>query len=319
MTTQKPLEQCHSCPICENGSNRITNLKGENGQFYDVCTCQSCGLAFISSTLELSLVRSFYNAEFYDSTLCAGINPLREMSERRVVKAQMRKIGEHTDVPGRILDVGCGDGVHLKLFRELGWEVYGTEISEFAAKHIKEEYGIDVWVGDLLNAPFKSGQFDVIQMRHVIEHLTHLRETIAKTWDLLKYGGLICIDTPNRGLVSRIYPFVEYALIPLANLRRRGMNRPLLQSPECSDRWGNLHPPEHNFWFTPNALELLLEATSFKNIKIKTTYRGNPNHYPSKAALRGNRINWWDKLWFYGDILATQFGDGGILVAYAEK
>jgi len=251
--------------------------------------------------------------------MCAVINPLRKELERRVVLAQLRKLAEFIKVPGRILDVGCGDGIHMKLFQELGWEVHGTEVSAFAAQHVGREYGIDVWLGDLLSAPFMQEQFDVIQLRHVIEHLTDILPTISRVHGLLRPGGVICIDTPNRGLASRLYPIINSALIPLANVGQKLMNRPLRQSQRPCDRWGNLHPPEHNFWFTPQAIIILLKTMGFRKIWIKTSYRGHPEHYPSKFLLRGEKESWWSRMWLNMDMLGSMVGAGDILIAYAQK
>lgn len=44
--------------------------------------------------------------------------------------------------PGRLLDVGCGDGYWLYLMRKHGWEVTGVEISSQAALFSREQYDL---------------------------------------------------------------------------------------------------------------------------------------------------------------------------------
>ena len=313
------MAKSRNCPVCEKLSKHIVTLGQGEHDTYDVYGCSSCGLTFVGSYVQPEKAHSYYDSEYYDSAMCAAINPLREELERRVVRAQVQRLAKFIKVPGRFLDVGCGDGVHLKLFREMGWEVHGTEVSQAAAKHVKEQYGIDVRLGEFLDVPFDAGQFDVIQMRHVIEHLTSPRQVLAKVWDLLRPGGVTCIDTPNRGLVSKLYPIIDSALVPFANLRRRFMGRPLRKVERSADHWGILHPPEHNLWFTSKAMKLLLEATGFNPIWIMTSYRGHLEHYPSKSLLRGERESRWNRLWFYVDVLGSKIGAGGILVVYAQK
>ena len=39
---------------------------------------------------------------------------------------------------GKILDVGCGDATFLLTIKEMGWQVYGTEISLLVAEKARE-------------------------------------------------------------------------------------------------------------------------------------------------------------------------------------
>ena len=39
---------------------------------------------------------------------------------------------------GRILDVGCNNGLYLHLLKNLGWQVWGVEIDRNACKLAKE-------------------------------------------------------------------------------------------------------------------------------------------------------------------------------------
>ena len=74
-------------------------------------------------------------------------------------------------VPGSIIDIGCGNAGLLHLAREAGWEVTGMELSAPAAKAIKEKQNIDVIVGNFLEYEnLDDRQYDVVVLRHVLEH-----------------------------------------------------------------------------------------------------------------------------------------------------
>ena len=51
--------------------------------------------------------------------------------------------------PGRLLEVGCGNGKRLARMRALGWDVMGQEIDPVAAEHVRNVKGIPVHLGPL--------------------------------------------------------------------------------------------------------------------------------------------------------------------------
>ena len=100
----------------------------------------------------------------------------------------------------RALDVGCGYGYAMTLFKEFGYEVYGTDIS----KHILHEArGNLVWdvalvVHDIQTPlPFNK-KFDLITCFEVLEHLKSPESAIENCYHALKPGGLYIVTTPNR-------------------------------------------------------------------------------------------------------------------------
>src|SRR5205823_7950910 len=90
--------------------------------------------------------------------------------------------------PGRVLDVGCGDGSRLARLRSLGWDVMGQEMDPKAASRAGETYGVRVHVGPLEGAGFNEGEFDAIVMNHVIEHVHDPVRLLAQCARLLRKG-----------------------------------------------------------------------------------------------------------------------------------
>src|SRR5208282_5538248 len=73
--------------------------------------------------------------------------------------------------PGRLLDVGCGDGGQLARLRGRGWQVEGQEVDAAAAERARVQHGLRVHVGLLRDAGLADAIFDVVTMSHVIEHV----------------------------------------------------------------------------------------------------------------------------------------------------
>jgi 2-polyprenyl-3-methyl-5-hydroxy-6-metoxy-1,4-benzoquinol methylase len=98
----------------------------------------------------------------------------------------------------KVLDVGCGQGAVLNdLKMDTGCQVYGVDISESAVSSAKRLYGIDVFQGDVLDAPWPNGYFDMITGWQYLEHLKNPHQTIEKMARLLKGTGWLILATPN--------------------------------------------------------------------------------------------------------------------------
>lgn len=101
----------------------------------------------------------------------------------------------------RILDIGCGLGMYVDKFRRFSDEVYGVDVDpDKVARASQWLPNIQVAPGEHL--PFADGEFDVILLNEVIEHVDDDRLTIQEAYRCLRPGGQIVIYAPNR-----LYPF----------------------------------------------------------------------------------------------------------------
>ncbi len=98
--------------------------------------------------------------------------------------------------PGRLLDVGSGDGDFLALMRDLGWGVHGVDTDSVSVEKARSR-GVEVDCGVLLEQGYDSDQFDAITMSHVIEHLHDPVEVLKECRRILKKDGVLVILTPN--------------------------------------------------------------------------------------------------------------------------
>jgi SAM-dependent methyltransferase len=94
----------------------------------------------------------------------------------------------HVPLQGGILDAGCGDGSLVTVLNEL---------PDVRAR------GIDI--GDDVNFerdpfPFPDGEFDVVVLYSVIEHLHDPGNLLSELRRVLKPGGRVAIVTPNFDL-----------------------------------------------------------------------------------------------------------------------
>jgi SAM-dependent methyltransferase len=100
--------------------------------------------------------------------------------------------------PGRVLELGCGNGNNLLLFQEFGWEVEGVDISadSLANAHHNLAGGketVALYQADLAqDMPALTGQFDVIilpNFNYYVPRASFWR-LLADCNQLLRGGGL---------------------------------------------------------------------------------------------------------------------------------
>ncbi len=102
--------------------------------------------------------------------------------------------------PGRVLDVGCGDGRFLYRMYQAGWTVAGLDFDPKGIESAKlkyGKYGFELMNTDLFSARFPDNSFDAVTLGHVIEHVPDPVAILAEAKRILKPGGRLVAITPN--------------------------------------------------------------------------------------------------------------------------
>jgi SAM-dependent methyltransferase len=97
---------------------------------------------------------------------------------------------------GKFLDVGCGGGSYLYRLKQWGWKVYGVEPSATGTEQSRS-LGLSVHQGQVEDAKFPAGYFDVARLNHVLEHLPDPRKTFREIHRILKTDGVVYLTLPN--------------------------------------------------------------------------------------------------------------------------
>jgi SAM-dependent methyltransferase len=198
------------CPGCESTAQRelcVTrdrhyHIRGE----YRVVQCKTCELVFLNPMYEDWELAPLYPEDYY-----AYQDRFQESSgTRQFLKKLLRyEVGTKDpsfDLPGKVLDVGCGSGWFLVQMRDQGWEPHGVEISEAAARIGREQANLPIFCGTLLDADFPKDFFDYVRLNHSFEHMSRPNETLREINRILKPGGRVLIGVPNHaGLTARIF------------------------------------------------------------------------------------------------------------------
>jgi len=96
---------------------------------------------------------------------------------------------------GRVLDVGCGQGVALKHFIARGLDAVGITLNPVDVQESVKR-GFNVLEMDQSFLDFPEAHFDLIWCRHCLEHSVFPYFTLSGFFRVLKPGGWLYVEVP---------------------------------------------------------------------------------------------------------------------------
>ena len=182
---------------------------------FNIVQCANCCLLardVIYSKKEIEdLYSKDYFCELQKDYFSAGISQDFKTSLRvKDFTQRLKKIVTYSKIKkGKILDVGCGTGIFLKIAKDKGWKTTGVEISKYAAQTATEKFHLKVLCKELEEAKFKSNYFDVISGWDLIEHVENPTRLIKEIKRILKPKGYIALQTTMTD--SLLFMIADYS------------------------------------------------------------------------------------------------------------
>ena len=97
----------------------------------------------------------------------------------------------------RLLEVGSGMG-HLVGQLEDTFETYGMDVNHWAVKQSKPViHTSQLQTASAQELPFGDGVFNVVIIKHIVEHLPDPRKAIQEIGRVTEKGGTLILATPN--------------------------------------------------------------------------------------------------------------------------
>jgi 2-polyprenyl-3-methyl-5-hydroxy-6-metoxy-1,4-benzoquinol methylase len=231
------------CNLCGGNVTEVLfqakdRLYGCAGTFTYV-KCRMCGLVYMNPQIPTEYLSRVYPADYSPHHVKVGRRP----ANHRRIRAELRKIPFVSSLcaglgrGNRLLDVGCGSGAFLaKISAVTQCEVQGVDNARAAVETAKRTYGIYVFAGTILEAPFPEGYFDAITTWSYLEHVSNPLQVLRRIHQLLRPGGRCLIGVPN---------------IASFNARVFG---------NC---WYHLDCPRHLYLYAPDTVSQLMQKAGF--------------------------------------------------------
>lgn len=224
------MTENNNCPICSNTSFVLWR--------FGLLRCVNCGLIVSPNIFQSGVSEALNKAAFGPSYkiersfwVC-----LFDILKNRRYLYYLRKWGGITR--GELLEVGIGNGSFLCAARSAGFQVNGSDLSEYLCSLVQKSTGIPIHCGHLEELPPKG--WDVVVMAHVVEHVNDPVAFLQAARKRLKPGGFVFITVPNIACWEAVLP-----------------------------GW-NSYEPYHMCYFTIGTLLASLEKAGFKVLKIVT-------------------------------------------------
>lgn len=250
------------CPLC--GEVDAETLMSAGRRFgpelvYQVVACNRCSLRFVRPLPTEEELVTLYGDDYYGEQEPAILSWDRLRLALHSTVLWHRRQTLRWRSPGRLLDVGCGDGDFLAALEKRGWEVHGCEFSRTAAGLARSK-GIEVHQGPLSSAGYPAGFFDVVTLWHVLEHLPEPARDLTVVHRLLKDDGLLVIEVPDSAS-------------PTFHL--------------CGRSWFPLDVPRHLQHFTPTTLDAMLDRAG---LRVQRRQRFHPFDFILAAVSFVDRL-----------------------------
>ncbi|TPQ28506.1 class I SAM-dependent methyltransferase [Methylomonas sp. HW2-6] len=196
-------QQAHVCPICAAEQSRPIPFRDPDSGLrvlktagYHWRLCGTCGNAFPTQTVSLAELQQYWDRNrVIDDTPAAEAEAVWQGRwQASQVWAQrtydfvapfLRPDMQH------FLDVACGLGATVALFRDKGWQAEGVD-ADPNTRQFHEKAGVSVTIGQVENLQ-PGAAFDVVSIAHAIYFVSRPRQFVQQVAAMLKPDGLFVV------------------------------------------------------------------------------------------------------------------------------
>lgn len=239
-----------ACPICGSGTAQYAVRNN-----WPIFRCSSCRHGFVFPRPTHADVTAANAAE----TAAGGFAKpdLAAALARRDITSTLRLVQRAHAIPGRMLDVGAGDGAFSMGLSSLGYQPHMIDLDPRG--HLTAAAMPNAsFAQETFESLSDRGPYALILMSQVLEHALDPMDWLARSRTLLAPGGVLVIALPNFGGIYRLLGSRDPYLIP----------------------------PVHVNFFTPRSLRLALAQKGFTPLRIDSDSQMNARRGDGRIGLK---------------------------------
>ncbi len=152
---------------------------------------------------DIQAQKDFYDTYWEDMKPLGTYKVMRTqwiLGQLSAIKKQLKNNGDL-----KLLDMGCGDGRLVSLWKEVtGADTYGIELSPKAVNSAQKRYPfVSYKAGDATSTDYESEMFDIVVCQEVLEHIDKQEYLVNECSRIIKEGGYLILTTPNKYYFDR--------------------------------------------------------------------------------------------------------------------
>jgi len=234
-----------NCPLCGNNDCETTRKKGMFDIPVNLSICKKCGFIYLNPRWRTKYYHFFYK-KLYDLYFVRTADCTKERTRYQMIYDRTKKIIAFTEGDKiNILDIGAGLGNGLIALgsKYKTNNLFAIESSEKGLDNFKKNNITKI--SEDIDSDWEDTKyrFNLVIMRHVLEHLLRPEKTLFKIHKTLSDTGYLYVAVPNLDCSESLITKDFFRIV-------------------------------HTLYFTKISLRFILRNNGFSIIKIKTETNG---------------------------------------------
>ncbi|MDA9897328.1 class I SAM-dependent methyltransferase [Alphaproteobacteria bacterium] len=195
-----------NCYICGSRNFKKISEIDKFGFYYPTVLCKDCGNVQQEKYYSEKVLNDFYQnyyRKIYDTYAPEELFLSQKLGSSTPMGGDGESIYRFVKsfcTPKNVLEIGCGAGGILSVFKDKGCDVLGLDFDKNLLDVAKNN-GIETLSGSIENIP-PSRKFDLIILSHVLEHIVDPFSFLERVKFLLKVNAFIYIEVPSLNYVA---------------------------------------------------------------------------------------------------------------------
>jgi SAM-dependent methyltransferase len=206
------VEFNRACPVCGALEGEVLHSQGfvtpvelAAPELVEIVVCDSCGMCFSDIAVTQDSLDTAYaeHSKYADTSMYAEKTvdvdlPTEAPWDLDRLEGTARWLATRIPVTARVLDAGCATGALVRFLQGAGFsDIVGLDPSPVAATAVERTTGVRAVAGSIFRPPGDLGDFDLVVLSHVLEHLLDVQGAVGGLRSLVKLGGLVYVEVPD--------------------------------------------------------------------------------------------------------------------------